>query len=225
MFPSYAGPHRFLAADDSAGIQSIYGPRLVERGNLLHLSGVTSDGRLWHTIRFPTGEWSAFGDVEGQTGDRGFIVDVDLQNIADEVHLCAINSSGGLWHTIRRANGTWFGFGDVEGQTGDRGSFVRVGITGIGNELHVCGVTSNGRLWHTIRRANGSWFPFGDIEGQTGTAAPSPMLIALGSVTNYTSAASPAMAVFGTRSVGPMAVGRLLEMSRARQAIAGQSGR
>ena len=25
MFPSYTGPHRFLAADDVAGIQALYG--------------------------------------------------------------------------------------------------------------------------------------------------------------------------------------------------------
>jgi predicted Zn-dependent protease len=168
MQPFFTGPHRFLAADDTAGIRSIYGPRLVERGNLLHLTGVTSDGRLWHTIRFPTGEWSPFSDVEGQTGDRGFIVDVDLQSVSNEVHLCAINSSGGFWHTIRRADGSWFHFGDVESQTGDRGAFVRVGIAEVNGELHLCGVTSDGHLWHTIRRANGSWGGFGDVEGQAG---------------------------------------------------------
>jgi len=168
MFPSYSGPHRFLAPDDTAGIQSIYGSNQVERGNLLHLSGVTTNGRLWHSIRFPSGAWSQFGDVEAQTGDRGFIVDVDLQNIGAGVHLCAINNSGGIFHTIRRANGTWFPLGDVEAQAGDRGSFTRVGIAEVAGELHVTGVTSNGRLWHTIRRANGTWFPFGDIESQTG---------------------------------------------------------
>jgi hypothetical protein len=164
----YSGPHRHLAQDDISGIQSIYGPRLVERGNLLHLSGVTTDGHLWHTIRFPSSDWAPLGDVEGMTGDRGFIMDVDLQSVSDVVHLCAINSSGGLWHTIRRANGSWFPFGDVEGMTGDRGSFVRVGIAEVNGELHVCGVTSDGHLWHTIRRADSSWLPFGDIEGMTG---------------------------------------------------------
>jgi len=156
-----------IDGQDAQFAASIY-PKLVERGNLLHLSGVTSDGHLWHTIRVPSGAWFQFGDVEGQTGDRGLIVDVDLQNVGNEVHLCAVNSTGGLWHTIRRANGTWFPFGDVEGQTGDRGSFLRVGIAEVNGELHVCGVTRDGHIWHTIRRANGSWFPFGDVEGQTG---------------------------------------------------------
>lgn len=143
-------------------------PKLLEKGNVLHLSGVTKDGHLWHTIRVPSGSWFQFGDVETQTGDRGLIVDVDLQNVGNEVHLCAINNAGNLWHTIRHINGTWEPFGDVESQTGDRGLFVRVGIAGINAELHVCGVTSNGHIWHTIRRANGTWFPFGDVETQTG---------------------------------------------------------
>jgi hypothetical protein len=168
MFPSYSGPHRFLAQDDIDGMQSIYGRRLVEQGNLLHLAGVPSNGRLWHTIRFPTGPWHQFGDVEGQAGDRGTITDVDLQNIGGEIHLCAVNSVGRLWHTVRRVDGSWFPFGDVEGQAGDRGTFVRVGIAEVNGELQVCGVTDNGRLWHTIRRADGSWVGFGDVEGQAG---------------------------------------------------------
>ncbi|XHF22954.1 matrixin family metalloprotease [Corallococcus exercitus] len=164
----YTGPHRFLHADDIAGIQSIYGRRRVEQGNLLHLAGVTTEGRLWHTIRYLDGAWNSFGDVEAQTGDRGFITDMDLQSIGNEVHVCAVSSDGHLWHTIRRADGTWYPFGDVEAQTGDRGSFRTVSATSVASELHVCGTTADGRLWHTLRRANGSWYPFGDIEGQSG---------------------------------------------------------
>jgi Domain of unknown function (DUF1929) len=139
-----------------------------EIGDLLHLSGVTSDGRLWHTIRFPAGPWQQFGDVEEQTGDRGSIVDVDLQSIDREMHLCAVNSSGRLWHTIRRVDRSWQQFDDVEGQAGDRGAFVKVGVAEVTGTLHVCGVTSGGRLWHTIRRVDGSWQQFGDVERQAG---------------------------------------------------------
>lgn len=156
-----------IDSQDSQFAALVY-PKLTEHGNLLHLSGVTSDGHLWHTIRVPSGAWFGFGDVEGQAGDRGTIVDVDLQSVGPVVHLCAINSAGALWHTIRRVDGSWSPFGDVKSQAGDRGSFVRAGIAEVNGELHVCGVTSNGHVWHTIRRANGGWFPFGDIEGQTG---------------------------------------------------------
>lgn len=134
----------------------------------LHLSGATWDGRLWHTIRFPNGPWQQFGDVEGQTGDRGTIRDVSCATVAGELHLCAVPGDGRLWHTIRFANGTWQQFGDVEGQTGDRGSIREVSAGEASGALHVAATTGDGRLWHTIRAANGTWQPFGDVEGQTG---------------------------------------------------------
>jgi hypothetical protein len=44
----------------------------------LHVTGITSDGRLWHTIRAANGGWTPFGDVEGQIGDRGQFQSVSL---------------------------------------------------------------------------------------------------------------------------------------------------
>jgi Astacin (Peptidase family M12A) len=147
-------------------------------GKDLHLCGVTSDGRLWHTIRHPgtapdNGPWDAFGDVEGQTGDRGFFYHMCCAAVGDDLHLCGVTNEGRLWHTIRFADGSWQDFRDVEPVSGERGNFVKIACAGIGNDLHVCGVTSDGHLWHTIRhpgtsRDNGPWDAFGDIEGQTG---------------------------------------------------------
>ena len=163
MWPS-GRPHRFLSPDDIAGIQAIYGPK-PERGNLLHLVGVTSDGHLWHTIRSAT-SWTPFGDVESHTGDRGPFFEVDCAEVTGELHVCGITADGPVWHTIRRANG-WFPFGDVAGQTGDRGFMIDVACAGVNGELHVCAVSKDGHLWHTIRSAT-SWTPFGDVEAQTG---------------------------------------------------------
>jgi uncharacterized protein YkwD len=141
----------------------------------LQLTAVTSDGRLLHTIRYTNGTWSPFGDVKGQAGDRGSIVDAEVQAIgsgADSaLHLCAITSDGRLWHTVRRADGSWLPFGDVASQAGDQGQFVSVALASVHGALHVSGVTSDGKLWHTVRRADGSWLPFGDVKQQSGDPA------------------------------------------------------
>jgi hypothetical protein len=145
-------------------------PARAQEQHTLHLAGVTADGKLWHTIRYPNGTWQPFGDVESQTGDGGFINDVDVQVIGagpnGVLHLCAVNSDGRLAHTIRYPD-HWQPFGDVASQAGERGRFVSVALANVNEELHLLGVTSDGRLWHTIRHAN-SWEPFGDVKAQTG---------------------------------------------------------
>jgi hypothetical protein len=143
----------------------------------LELAGVTSDGKLWNTVRYPNGAWEPFRPVL-QAGQAGFITDVDVVQVIGGfdtngvLHLCAVNSDGRLAHTIF-SNGGWQPFRDVASQAGERGRFVSVALANVINEgrraeLHLLGVTSDGRLWHAIRHANGAWEPFGDVKGQAG---------------------------------------------------------
>jgi hypothetical protein len=149
-------------------------------GGELHVCGVTSDGKMWHTIRHADGSWiRPFGDVKGQTSDPGHFSAVACAAVNGELHVCGITTGfiipdGKMWHTIRHADGSWTRpFGDVKSQTGDPGPFSTVGCVGVNGELQVCGVTTDGKMWHTIRHADGSWIrPFGDVEGQTSNPGP-----------------------------------------------------
>jgi hypothetical protein len=108
-------------------------------GNELHVVGVTSDGNVWHTIRFGNGSWQAgFGDVKGQTSNPGTVVAVGCAASGSELHVCVVTSDGNVWHTIRRGDGTWQdGFGDVKGQTSNPGATRAVSCATVGNEVHV----------------------------------------------------------------------------------------
>jgi hypothetical protein len=89
--------------------------------NQLHVVGVGSDGKLWHTLRNANGSWaSAFGLIEVQSsGGPPTFVDVSCGS-ADGLALqvAGVGSDGKLWHTIRNADSTWqSGFGLVETQS------------------------------------------------------------------------------------------------------------
>lgn len=144
----------------------------VEQGNLLHLSGVSNDGHLWHTIRYESGNWSMFADVEGFAGDIGSVRDVDLQFMGGPMHACAVTTTGGLFHAYRQPNGVWVPFEDVKSKAGDIGSVARVGLGKTGGfrdgHLHICGVDNFGRLSHAMLSADGvTWAAFVDVEDMT----------------------------------------------------------
>jgi hypothetical protein len=162
LFGDVEGP-----AGDMGAVRDVACATTME--NQLHVAGTTTNGRLWHTIRYRDGSWQKFGDVEEQAGDRGKFVGVDVAAIDWGLHVCGVTDDGHLWHTIRYGIGTWQLFGDVEGPAGDRGSFASVsaGETGVG-DLHVAGTTADGHLWHTIRYKDGTWQLFGDVEGPAG---------------------------------------------------------
>lgn len=153
----------------------------AELNPLLHVCGVTDDGRLWHAARVRD-SWSRFENVKNMvladnpgSPDPGNFSDVDCAGRAGELHVCAVTEDGNLWHTIRRTNGTWFPFGNVKDQaghnvglTGRPALFRSVGTSGIGHQLNVSATTRAGDLLHTVRRPlDGSWLPW-SVETGTG---------------------------------------------------------
>lgn len=62
---------------------------------------VTSDGRLWHTIRAHGGAWIRFGDVElGGAGNIGTVTAVAAATTGAKLHIVAVNSAKQLHRTV-----------------------------------------------------------------------------------------------------------------------------
>jgi hypothetical protein len=112
------------------GVTSSSGSTLPSGLNL----AVVAKFKLFHTIRLPNGSWLPFGDVEGQTGDIGGIMEVELTQSGALLHTfvttIAVPGKGDLHHTIRKADGSWLKFGNVEGQAGEVGRVRSVGVSG-----------------------------------------------------------------------------------------------
>ncbi len=113
----------------------------------------TSDGGVWHTVRFGNGNWQVFGNVKGATGtDPGPVVVVTAAEVAvSDTHVGVVTANGGLFHAIRHSNGDWTRFGDVKRQAGNPGDIIDADFAAPGLDLHVAALTRNGGIWHTIR--------------------------------------------------------------------------
>ncbi len=82
----------------------------------LHLSGVASNGGLWHTIRFVSGSWQPFGNVIAAAGQVGSFTFIDAAGAGSDLHLAGPSMDGEfgfLWHTVRHPT-FWEPFDDVE---------------------------------------------------------------------------------------------------------------
>lgn len=136
---------------------------------------VTSDGRLWHTIRSGTGSWQGAGDAGLAAGIPGVVTNAAVASTTAGVnHVLAVTSNGKLWHTYRDASGNWQSAGDA-GEAGQvPGTIVATSAvaSGTGGDLQVYAVTSDGGLWQTTRHNNtGGWTSAVDV--RTATAIPS----------------------------------------------------
>jgi hypothetical protein len=145
----------------------------------LHVIGATTDGKLWHTMRFEEPEagrrWQDLGDVKVQTGDVGAFVDVDCAREFVEpldpqgiLHVVGVTSDGRLWYTARDpVTHGWKPFRDGELSADGPGPFLRAAVTAAPQadrvELVVAGVTADGGLWATTRKPEGGFNPFARV--------------------------------------------------------------
>jgi hypothetical protein len=167
--------NQFVQQLESTGTESnpAFAPGLwMERGPLLHLAGVSANGGLWHTVRFPAGPWQLFGELSGTAQIPAKATAVSCASSLNVLHLCAVTVDGRLFHTIRGGDRGWQQFDDVSAHAGDRGMIAQVGCAFPAQDLHVVAVAADGNLWHTIRHfdktGNIVWDQFGDVSSQAG---------------------------------------------------------
>lgn len=141
-------PTRFVAIDCAAV------------GDCLQIVGVGSDGRLYHTIRWPDGTWQRyFGVLGGQQygGAPRFALSVGCARLHDVLEVVAVGADNHLFHATRRPDGSWreslrFGPGDADEPFLDsvglrldsQPAFYDVSCTSAGDVLHIVGSTWQG---------------------------------------------------------------------------------
>jgi hypothetical protein len=140
----------------------------------LQLFVVSSDGRVWSTLRRQSdGHWTPFIEITkpGRAGAPGRFIDIDCYSSTGEreVHVAGVTDDGHVWYAIRREDTSWKKrFTDIELTAGDKGTFISVTAAdaGMGN---VVGATSDGGLWLTAYdRRSDTFTPFQDVIAEAG---------------------------------------------------------
>ena len=145
----------------------------------LHVCGVTSDGKLWHTL-YPflvaSFSWLPFADVQKLTGSNATPSHFTKVSIAQgspdlqgrqDLHVFT-QVDGDIWHTTRFSNPPpprWQPtFGSIKKQAGDPGTFGSISCANVDGQLHVCAVSADGKLWHTNTASDSaSWQSFEEV--------------------------------------------------------------
>jgi hypothetical protein len=144
----------------------------------LHLCGITTDGKLWHTSRpsddtGPTDSWDPWEEVKapGAMPAGPFVsVACGVRDVEDteELHVCAVTQDGGLWYTNLAPPDDWRHFEDLKTVIpGDWTNFHVQGVTFGHSFLDVCVLvltpSSERRIMYTHRHFDGTWDAFQDV--------------------------------------------------------------
>jgi hypothetical protein len=135
---------------------------------------VTSDGKMWHTIRYADGHWAPFGDVNAANRSTpGAFTSIGMTQDSGSMQLMGATSNGNLWHTIRYPSGAWQGWGWVQGQTGaiEAGPVLEISATVGYNGAEFTVLKQSGTPFWTTRRFDGSWTPFYNLKAFFGNVA------------------------------------------------------
>lgn len=124
-----------------------------------------ANGGLWHSLRRANGDWTAFGNVYGETGNPGTTSLVATTKLGTDLAVVSV-VSGRVFVTARHANGFWDGIAKI----GECGAVSSVAAAGVGGELHVFAVTDDKtKLSWATRKADLTWTPFVDAFAAAGT--------------------------------------------------------
>jgi uncharacterized protein YkwD len=171
-------PFGDVAAQASSDPGAFVSVALANINNELHVLGVTSDGKLWHTIRHVDGTWLPFGDVKGQAGDPGAFrrvaatVRPDPQSGAPSLYVLGVTAGGQLEATLRDPSGAWSPFGPTAASLSDALQCA-VTFTGAGTRRDLAEVTLGGQLM-IAADSSGANAAAGTIES-LGSSLPQPV--------------------------------------------------
>jgi hypothetical protein len=148
-------------------------------GTGMQVGMITSDGRIWHSIRdAATGVWTPFGDVNAAAagGVSGASKIGMTQDGDGNMQLMVYASGQIIRHTIRfQANGTWQPWGDVVAATGGGPRLDQIpesisGTAGRFGEVEWVFTDWFGHPWWTTRNVDRTWTGFQNLQGVLGLA-------------------------------------------------------
>ncbi|GAA4858408.1 N-acetylmuramoyl-L-alanine amidase [Kitasatospora terrestris] len=134
-------------------------------GNVLHVDGVGTDGRV-HVADadYDRGRW-AWGDITGAVGALpGTVTGLATVSVGSKQHLLVLADGRVRQASADYAAGVWSGWGDVAGATGQTTPMSAIAATWTGSSLRVFGVADGRILNANGDYAVGRWSRWMDTE-------------------------------------------------------------